>query len=478
MKQASQKAYQTLLAVCLLVVLFPWAKAAAQDEPAPTPTPQEQQTLPSVSVEKDQAPPQAQEQAPVDDQSYKAPVNLITGQSLKSTRSPLHWGHFSLLSVDAIQVYDSNYLFRENDPLSAQAGAIQGLLVYAVQTGRTNFSVQYRPQVWMSAETTQADYSSHLVDFQTSHRSSPRWSYNISDQYQWSADRGRLDQVSFTADYSTSRLNQNPFLTGSRRLISNMASASVDHNFTAHSSLEFAARHQYIQLSDLPSDVPASQDPLTSQTKQQIFGGEVAWNYAWRHENSLGLRYIYDREYFHGYTGASQFHSALFGFSRRLRPSLLLRVSGGPSVILPATPPGTVTAPDAQLTYQASAALLKTFRRSGITLSYSRNNYFTGQISDALNDRVDASYSQRFFRRADALIGAAFVRQNYSTGAPVKGKTGWAEIDYHLSPSWSFYATYSYFTQNGGPVLFGDRHLVASGLRWSWDAGRREGYRP
>ena len=478
MKRVRPNIHRILLAAGLLIMLMPATKVAAQDEPTPTPVPQEPQQTEDITLRKDQAPPQTQDQPVVpDEQNYdRTPVNLMTGQSLKTLRSPLHWGHFSLLSVEALQVYDSNFLFRSNNPISAQAGAVQGLLVYAIQTGRSNFSLQYRPQLWVSADNIQTDYASHMVDFHTSRRISPRWAINVSDQYQWSADRGRLDQIGFTSDYSTSTTSQSPFLNTNRRLVSNLADVEISHNLSAHNSVEFIGRHQYIQLSSLPSGAASSTDPLAAETQQQDFGGEVAWNYAWRHDNSIGLRYSYDREYFQHVLGAAEFHSASVGFSRRLFPSLLLRVSGGPTIILPATPPSATVAQDTRLSYSANASLFKTFRRSAMTLSYTRNNNFSGQISDSLNDRYDVTYSQRFFRRADVLIGGAYVRQEYSTGARLLGKSGWAEIDYHFSPSWSFYTSYSYLTQNGGPSLFGPRHLVTSGIRWSWDAGRREAY--
>ena len=474
MKQARHNAFRMLLVISLLAVVIPWTKATAQDDQTPPPPPQAQPTPVDVTVANDK---DAQAQTPADqaqaeEPSFdRAPLNLATGQTLRVTRSPLRWGHFSVLSFNAMQVYDSNYLFLKNNPIAAHAGAVQGLLVFAIKTGRTNFSVQYRPQVWFSGETTQTDYASHLVDFHASRRLSQEWSLNVSDQYQWSADRGRLDQIGFTADYSTNNINQNPFLAQGRRVLSNFADISLNHNFSAHNTLEFRARHQYIQLSALPGDATAPA-PLTVATQEQIFGGEVAWNHAWRRDNSVGIRYAYDREYFQDFTGSAQFHSALFGFSRRLTSSLLLRVTAGPTMMQPATPLGAVLAPDPQFTYQGSAAVFKTFRRSAMSASYSRNNAFTGQISTNLNDRFDASYSQRFFRRLDVIVGGAYIRQELSAGAHLIGKSGWTEIDYRLTPSWSFYTTYSYLTQGGGPLLFGPRQLITSGIRWSWNAGR------
>jgi hypothetical protein len=66
------------------------------------------------------------------------------------------------------------------------------------------------------------------------------------------------------------------------------------------------------------------------------------------------------------------------------------------------------------------------------------------------------------------------VRQNYSIGPHLYGKSGWSELDWHLSRSWSIYGTYSYLTQAGGPILFGPRQLITSGIRWNFDFERGE----
>lgn len=470
-----------LLGIFLLGLLCPLATAVAQDPaPTPTPAPEEQQAPTAVDAQRlDAAPPLPQEQQPVEeDSSYDRPsVNLATGQVLKNTLSPLHWGHLSLLSFDLLQVYDSNYLFLKDNPVSAQAGAVEGLVAYTLKTGRTNLSLQYRPQVWMSSDAAQFDYTSHAADLHLSRRFSPKWAVNFTDQYQWVADRGHLDTIGFTPDYSASKVNQGAFLSAGRHLMSNTADITVDHNFTAHSSVEILARHQYIQLSSLPAgSAAATIDPAAAYSMQQIYGGQLGWNYQWTRNNSLRVHYAYDQEYFHDSHSTAQFHSAQFGFSRQLRPSLVFQVSGGPSLVLPATQPGATQAANRQISYQGSAVLFKTFHRAGITLSYSRNDNFTGQISDGLNDRVDASLSERLFRRIDLLLGGAYIRQNYSSGAHLQGKSGWTEVHYRLSPSWSLYATYSYLTQDGGPTLFGPRQLITSGIRWSWDPGRGGGF--
>jgi hypothetical protein len=474
MKQLIRGNAGKLFAVLLMLVLAGTA-ALAQEESAPSTQPpaQDKQASPDTATQRADVPPPSPDES-LSTLSFERPAtNLATGTVLTTTRSPFRWGNLSVLSVDALQVYDSNYLFRKDNVLPVHAGAIRGLLVYAVKTGHGTFSLQYRPQFWASGETSQFDYASHMVDFHTFRYLSSQWAINISDQFASVPDRGRLEQIGFSSDYTTSTSTQNPFLATGRRLLTNAFGVSVDHRFTARDRMEFLVRHQYIRLSE--PDNGTVQDPAAVLSEQQDIGGELGWTHTWRRENELGIKYAYDREYFQDFQSSAQLHSVLIGISRRLRPSLLLRVSGGPALLLPAKAGGSTLPTDSRTTYQASAALFKKFTRSGLTLSYSRSNNFTGQISDNLNDRYDVSYSQHWSHRIDTVIGAAYVRQAL-TAQTLQGKSGWTEVDYRLNRSWSFYGTYSYLTQAGGPLLYGPRHLVTSGIRWSWDAERGAGF--
>jgi hypothetical protein len=446
--------------------------ATAQDEPSsPQPSVRDEQASPRPEKPQEEAVQLPQDENPGNLSFEKPATNLATGAVLSTTRSPFRWGNLSVLSIDALQVYDSNYLFLSNNPVPVHAGAVRGLFVYAIRTGHSNFSIQYRPQVWASGEDTQVDYASHMVDFHTFRYLTSTWAVNISDQFASVPDRGRLEQIGFSSDYTNSTSTKNPFLATGRRLLTNAIGISVDHSIDARNRMEFLVRHQYIRLSE-PDSVTVAQDPAAALTEQHDIGGEIGWTHTWRRDNEFGVKYAYDREYFQDFESTAQLHSILFGFSRRLRPSLLLRLSGGPSLLEPARPAGALIAPDTRQTYQASAALFKKFGRSGLTLSYSRSNSFTGQISDNLNDRYDVTYSQHWNRRLDTVIGGAYVRQAL-TAHRLEGKSGWGEVDYRLNRSWSVYASYSYLTQAGGPLPYGPRHLVTSGIRWSWDTEDR-----
>src|SRR5215467_6498628 len=140
-----------LLLAGLLAMAAAMPVFAQQDEPSSpkTPAPDEQVAPKAATPEEVSVRPQ-DEELPNSLSFDKPPTNLATGTALTTTRSPYRWGSLSILSADVLQVFDSNYLFLKDNPVAVHAGALRALVVYAVKTGRSNFSVQYRPQVWAS----------------------------------------------------------------------------------------------------------------------------------------------------------------------------------------------------------------------------------------------------------------------------------------------------------------------------------------
>src|SRR5262249_52836985 len=219
--------------------------------------------------------------------------------------------------------------------------------IYANMPGSSNLSLKSRPPLWASGDNTQIDYASHMVDFHTFRYLTSQWAINISDQFASVPDRGRLEQIGFSSDYNNSVTTKNPFLSTGRRLLTNAFGISVDHSFDARNRMEFLVRHQYIRLSAPDDGTTLAQDPAAALTEQHDIGGEIGWTHTWRRDNEFGVKYAYDREYFQDFESTAQLHSVLFGFSRRLRPSLLLRLSGGAS---PLQPPHATAAGPSPLT--------------------------------------------------------------------------------------------------------------------------------
>ena len=466
--KASTKQWWILLTMIFLLT----CAASAQQEPvSPKAEPQEEEQ--PVTTTDEHKPADLTASSASAPEAYNPgleiqAVDLETGQTLSRQLSPVRWGRFSLISFEALQAYDSNFLFRKIDPISAQAGAIQGLLMYTIKNRLWNFDLQYRPQLWVSTDQTVFDGSSNLLDLHTFRYIAPRWALNLDDQFHTAPDRG-LGRVGFTPNFVNGTANENPFLGDGRRFTTNLFTATLNHDVSARDRTSFLFRHQYVHLSALPSNQTGPQGTFLGVTQQQNFGGEVAWVHNISRDHAFGVHYAYDREYFQGFEGSAQLHGILFSYWKRLRPSWMLRLSGGPALMLPATPKGATASPELRKTYQLWASISKSFRRSGILVSYSRNHNFTGQISDNFNDRLDASFSQRLPRRFDFTVGGSYVRQNFSAAPNTIGRSAWAEVDYHLSPSWSLYTTYNFLGQSSSALPFGPRNLVTTGIRWSWD---------
>jgi len=119
MKQLTHR-HAGKLVVILLMVLLVGATASAQEQEQPAPSaqqtaPRDEQASPDPSTRRTDA-TQAQPEESLSTSFDKPTTNLATGTVLTTTRSPFRWGNLSVLSVDALQVYDSNYFFLKNNP--------------------------------------------------------------------------------------------------------------------------------------------------------------------------------------------------------------------------------------------------------------------------------------------------------------------------------------------------------------------------
>src|SRR5215468_11227892 len=131
--KASSKSRAVNLLLAGLFFLAAAMTVTAQDEPSSPQTPaRDEQTSPRPVNQQDE-PAQAPQDEYSANLSFERPAtNLATGAVLTTTRSPFRWGNLSVLSIDALQVFVSNYLFLKNNPVPVHAGAVRGLFVYAI----------------------------------------------------------------------------------------------------------------------------------------------------------------------------------------------------------------------------------------------------------------------------------------------------------------------------------------------------------
>lgn len=451
----SRRSWASLWVLGLLpmVLLYP-AVLRAQDGGSSTPAPG------GESSSREEANPVAAAPAP-------AVVNLETGQRLTSPISPLRLKNLSVLSFETVYLFDNNFLFSQDNPQSAQAATLRALVVYSIRRRTAELTLQYRPYLLSSRGTFEKDFTSHTLDLRTEKHLGPRWLLTIGDSFRLAPDRGRLFDFGVIPDYLNGTVTKNPFLATGQKYLENDLRGSAEHFLSVRNRVGFDLGYQLIRVSGIPDAEAGTTDPFLRglQSMQSLSAG-VSWTHVFDPSRDVQVRYGHERRYYNS-GGNVQFHNLLFTYNWRVRPSLRLRLTAGPSILLPARPTGAIAASVATKSYQATFAATKTFRASGITFTFARNADFTGVISNSFNDRYDVSYTRRLRQRWNVIVGAGYVRQDFLIGPPVEGQQTWFRTDYLLSRSWSAYTSFSSLHETGVTRL-GRRNLLMAGIRWSW----------
>jgi hypothetical protein len=422
--------------------------------------------------ESDSNPPVTQvttgESAGVSPNANTASTNIETGQPLLPSISPLRWKHLSLLSFNATYIYDSNYFLEPNAPVAAKGSIISGLMLYTFKVRHVDLDFQYLPQFAISQAGTQFAYANQLFDAHTFIHLTPRWIVNLSDRFQSTPNNGNLDEASFIPNTSDGTALRSSILTGARGSLTNTFTASADRKLNGRDRISLLFQHELDNLFSLAEDRLAAQAGNPVLTQQRNVRAEFGWFRRLQRGSEVGVRYAYVHESFPQAQESTQLHGILASYSRRLSASLRLRVEGGPT--FPVSPSTTAGGQLSSIgtSYLAAASLLKTFRRATAIVSYSRSSSFSGQVSNSLADRLEASYSQRFLNRLNLTIGAALLTQGEGQGQASQGKSGWIQTDYRLLRAWSIYSTYGYTSIGNGPQPSSARSLLTSGVRWSF----------
>lgn len=424
------------------------------------------QEQPSDSVGQDPT-PAATEPNSADSQNQSLPdpgvmSTLDTGQKASqgsSRASPLQWGHLSLSSFDAFYDYDSNYRFAATNPQAADAMAARLLFLYSVGNAQEALNVQYKPFLFISQNDQEVDLTDVRVDAHKYRRLSTRWITGVNEVFAYSPDRGSFIDATIAPDFSTGAVTQDSFLANGFKELRNGATGFLGYRIALHDTVGFHAQYEFIDL----INKFAPQNPVADEFRtQNTIGGGIGWAHEFSESRDFGVQYNYDRGYVGGFEGRSQFHSVMFTYGQRIQPTLLLRLSAGPSLeIYDNGRPN-------YRTVRASVEVLKTFHRSRLGGLYSRDYNYTGVISNGFHDRFDALYSRTFGPRWDLSGGGGYVINNSTFSPQVRGRDLWIRGSHRLSASWGLYASFGNSASSGGLRPYAPRSSVVAGVHWSY----------
>jgi hypothetical protein len=332
--------------------------------------------------------------------------------------------------------------------------------VYSVRHRASNLNLQDEPSVWYSQGTAHSDFSGHLVSFTSSSQLGPYWKLSLADRFQYLPANTPLGGSAFMPDFAASNAQSSPCLATGRKSLANDFTLGVDHTLSARSHLLFTFDQEFVR------QTASTSLPSTSLVQDRpVFGGTALWSHTYA-RNAVSASYRFQRYYYNGFGSSSDTQYVQLGYTRELRRSLTLSLQGGPSWTT-AGPQALGGLASRQTTAQGLVTLFQAFRHGGVALSASRDNGFVGVLNNGYHNRYDASFTGRLFRRWDGILGGSYIQQSSSVGKTL-GRTAWCSLGYRLTPSWSIFSTYNYFSTSGAGTLFPPRHAVSIGIHWAW----------
>ena len=202
--------------------------------------------------------------------------------------------------------------------------------------------------------------------------------------------------------------------------------------------------------------LPGNPQPLVGPndtTQRPSVGGGLSWTKELSQKNTIGLQYRYEQQSYLGST--NRFNIFGLSYDRMLKPTLRLGLEAGPGL----SDSRTSTTDTRVITVYGSASVFKSFRKGEAGLMFSRDNTFTGLLSNSFHNRYDLSYRRRVNRWGMA-VGGSYVQQFSTNGHTTSGTLEWGEFDYALSRAWALSTSYHYFNTNGAGPQFGSRQAI------------------
>jgi hypothetical protein len=436
----------TLLAI--LIAAFS-QEAGAQEDPQP---PSGQESTASSSTSRDSA------QEPELDQATTSTLETGPTADQHNRIVALRWGHLSAFSVDTFYAHDSNYKNSPNNPQAADAVATRIVASYSVGNEREGLDVQYRPDVLLSQKTQDYQFGASLVNLHLLRPIGESWTFTLRDSFAYEPDFALFSTPTVSLN-STGGVTQQSFLPNGTTALRNSLSGSFSYRLARHDHLNFHLQDNYAELSNNPHSVKLSGIFYGSANTA---GGGVSWTHSVGPSHEFGVGYNYDREILNGFGNQSQYHSILFTYRQRIRRTVLLQASGGPSFHVYGN-----GVPN-QNTFVGSAEITKSFHQSSLAFLYSRGYEFTG-ILNSYHDRYDAFYIRVFRNILGVEVGASYTN---TQSTKFTGRLAFARVSYYLNPRWTLLASFTNSAFSGVTEPYVGRNFITIGAQWSYGGHR------
>ena len=409
--------------------------------------------------------PDGQDQAP--NNSGAPPIQELGCGRWLEAASPLHWGSLSLGSFDFSQGYDD---FRGGTP-----GGLVGVfhtsvfgtsVVYNPRLSRTNLAFQWRPQAAFVNGNFVNNLSNQDASFDLTTMLSPRLSMRFQDRFSYlSAQYVFSEGLLFAAQTPLNHSVQASFLDGPGTWLTDTATLSFGYALSPRTDLTFTPGFNYAHLINRNSAFGGGPTPSAPLIGSNEYFGNVSLNYKLSPLRSVGLFYSLNSVKFENNPSYVSYNTAGILYSQQFSPTWFFRGSAGAS-----TSAFNSTGPRSW-TYTLSTDLEKRFKRSSVSINYTRSLSLIQYAYRNFTDRVDLNYQTQLTSRINAGLGFGYQRVN---GPPlVSGKYYDAKLGYKLLPSVSLLATYTYRNQTGDSRQIFTETRNTAYLTLQWDPTHR-----
>jgi hypothetical protein len=396
-----------------------------------------------------------------DDALMPLPLSLDSDLPLRVVTSPFRIGRFSLLSFSGFQGYDSNPGLTSSAQ-GTEFSSFSGLVVYSLRSSKWSLDLQYQPSIFISPKSTFQNWTGNATDFQAERRLSASWSLSVSEHFRYSPNlQSSIQGNSLSVNAAGEVALSTPFLSQSRSLLLNTTSAALYHRVSERSTMEFHADNSLVRLSGSVTAGQATQIPV--ENSESATAG-VGFNRVLGPRDSIEAKYDYRAQFASDNAlGIATFHTASFGWSHTLAPSLRFSVSAGPGW----SNPGAGSGPW-RTTAQGSAQLARETRNGGVAFSFNRSDVFAGVIGNGFNNHYNLRVDRKLGTRVSLTATGSYLQQQFFGAQNLSGEMASFEAAWSTTRNLSVFGQFRYLETRGSAITIAPQKVVTAGFRWSW----------
>jgi hypothetical protein len=439
----------------LVLTMFCWAPARAQQEPVAALDGQNPPVLASGSEPGQTTSPQpADSSTNVPSQAQIRPAGRSS--PLLSYSSFLRWGPIYVRTMEFLQGYDQ---------IDAAAGSNQGIfnqrsftstvlrtdIIYDRQFKQSRLELQYSPRLTIVNGNVGSNYANQNANMNWVRQLSPRWTLAVNPSVTYMKVRQMYGDFFLDANAITGTNVPSSFLDGAGSWLTTTTQVTVAYALSPTSSVSLTPFFGY---SHVGGQVNAAQPFSIYQ-----YGGIVRWDK--RLSPTKGVNANYYSRIVGDLGNGTLYQSGEIGYDQQFGPSTTVGVSAG---LL------TGGFASRQWNLSGSVQLSRKFGRSIGTVGYYRGfPLFAETASQGIAQRVDGTYRVDLSQKWYLQVQGGYENSLWSTAKSFSGKYVAAEAGYNLTPGWACLVTYARKIQSGtdSQLLAGTRNFYLLGLRWS-----------